>query len=192
MSTEVEQLIMRGGMTDGIASVTSSGHAPAARHRIVLAPNCALTPRTARIFLCSVAIPTLGIAGVMAVQGLWPILPFAGLELAALAIATRWSMRKGQSREVITITETQIVCESWRTGLRESRATQVFPRHWAKVKLHAPLHALHPSRLTIESQGRTCEVGRFLTEDERRGLATHLKQLIGNMNESPVLGMAGA
>lgn len=178
-------------MTGGI-SVTSSGCTPAADHLIVLTPNCALTPRTARIFLCSVAIPTLTIAGVMALQGLWPILPFAGLELGALALATRWSMRKGQSREVITITASQVICEWWRAGLRESRGRQVFPRHWTKVKLHAPLHALHPSRLTIESQGRTCEVGRFLTEDERYGLATHLKQLIGNMNESPVPGMAGA
>ena len=31
------------------------------------------------------------------------------------------------------------------------------------------------------------EVGSFLTEDERRSLAARLKQVVGNMNESPAL-----
>ena len=57
----------------------------------------------------------------------------------------------------------------------------VFPRHGSKVKLHAPSTALHPSRLIIESRGQACEVGRFLTEDERRTLAARLKQLVGNV-----------
>ena len=39
----------------------------------------------------------------------------------------------------------------------------------------------------LESHGRACEVGRFLTEDERRSLAARLKQLVGNVNESPAL-----
>jgi uncharacterized membrane protein len=65
--------------------------------------------------------------------------------------------------------------------------SSVFPRHWVKVKLHAPLAALHPSRLLLESHGRACEVGKFLTEDERRSLAARLKQVVGNVNESPAL-----
>ena len=39
----------------------------------------------------------------------------------------------------------------------------------------------------LESRGRTAEVGRFLTEDERRSLAARLKQLVGNANEPPAL-----
>ena len=55
-----------------------------------------------------------------------------------------------------------------------SRALE-FPRHWAKVTLRAPHTALHPSRLPIESRGRTVEIGGFLTEEQRRGLAAQLK-----------------
>jgi uncharacterized membrane protein len=61
----------------------------------------------------------------------------------------------------------------------------VFPRHWAQVKLRRPAARLHPSRLTIESHGRQCELGSFLTEEERRGLALRLQRLIGRVNESP-------
>ena len=39
----------------------------------------------------------------------------------------------------------------------------------------------------IESHGRQCEVGDFLTEEERRGLAERLNRLIGRINESPRL-----
>jgi hypothetical protein len=45
----------------------------------------------------------------------------------------------------------------------------------------------HPSRLTIESMGRVCEVGPFLTEEDKRGLARRLAVLIGRVSESPPL-----
>jgi uncharacterized membrane protein len=41
--------------------------------------------------------------------------------------------------------------------------------------------------LTIESRGRACEVGSFLTEEDRRRLALRLNRLVGGMNESPPL-----
>ena len=63
----------------------------------------------------------------------------------------------------------------------------VFPQHESEVTLHAPSTAQHPSRLVLESRGAACEVGRFLTEDERRTLAARLKQLVGNTNELPAL-----
>ncbi|HEY5806894.1 MAG TPA: DUF2244 domain-containing protein [Povalibacter sp.] len=152
--------------------------------RFVLTPRCSLTPRTARIFIATVATSTFAVAGFFAVQGFWPILPFAGLEIGLLIWAVRASMRKGQERETITITADSVAVQRVTV---HNECSSVFPRHWVKVKLHAPLAALHPSRLMLESHGRAFEVGRFLTEDERRGLAVRLKQLVGNVNESPAL-----
>jgi len=97
--------------------------------------------------------------------------------------ATRLSMRRGRLRECIRIGAQTIVVES--NGLNAaSRA--VFPRQWARVNIHGPLTALHPSRLTIESHGRVREVGGFLSEDQRRELARRLKQLVGNVNKPSV------
>jgi uncharacterized membrane protein len=152
--------------------------------RFELVPRCSLTKRSARVFLGTVAANTFAVAAFFTWQGFWPVLPFAGLEIAVLTWAVYASMRKGQERETITITTDSVTVEQC---LRHKQQTSVFPRHWAKVKLHAPSTALHPSRLTLESHGRVCEVGRFLTEDERRGLAVRLKQLVGNVNESPAL-----
>lgn len=153
-------------------------------HRIVLAPNCSLTPAGARLFVGSLAAVTFAVAGFFALQGFWPVLPFAGLEIGLLAWAVRASMRRGAEREVIVVSEADVVIE--RVAPTGSRRT-VFPRHWARVTLRDPQPAQYPSRLTIESHGRACEVGRFLTEDERRRLAARLARLVGKTSESPAL-----
>ncbi len=156
----------------------------AGRHRIELAPNCSLTPGGARWFVGSLALVTFSIAGFFASRGFWPVLPFAGLEIGLLAWAVHASMRRGSEREIIVVSDDQVVIE--RRAPSGSGRT-VFPRHWARVTLRGPRPAQHPSRLTIESHGRSCEVGRFLTEGERRSLAAQLERLVGRTSESPVL-----
>ncbi len=163
---------------------TLDATADATEHRIELSPNCSLTPEGARWFVGSLAAVTLLVAGFFATRGLWPVLPFAGLEIGLLAWAVRASMRRGSEREVITVTDASVVIErrapsgSWRT---------VFPRHWARVTLRDPQAGRHLRRLTIESHGRACEVGRFLTDDERCRLAARLERLVGKTSESPAL-----
>jgi len=157
---------------------------PAPMQRIELAPNCSLTPQGARLFVGGLAAVTFGIAIFFAAQGLWPILPFAGLEIGLLAWAVWASLRRGAEREVILVSDAEVVVE--RRGPSGSRRT-VFPRHWARVTLRGPLRAQHLSRLTIESHGRACEVGRFLTDDERLRLAARLERLVGKTSESPAL-----
>jgi uncharacterized membrane protein len=149
-----------------------------APHVLELTPRCSLTPTSARLFVAIVGGTSFAVAGVFAAQGLWPVLAFAGLEIVLLAWAVRASMREGSKRETIAIDE------QWITIRRSDRCGEhfsVFPRHGSRVTLRTPQTALHPSRLLLESRGRACEVGRFLTEDARRSLAARLKQLVGTM-----------
>jgi uncharacterized membrane protein len=151
---------------------------------IQLSPNCSLTSKTARWFLVSVSLGPV-LAGVFfSLLGFWLVLPFAGLEIAAVAVAVYCSMRRQHDCEIIVITEDEITLEARR---RKIQVKTVFSRHWTRVKLRSPLSSLHPSRLCLESRGRACELGRFLTETERCALAAQLQRLVGNMNESPAL-----
>ncbi|HKS56779.1 MAG TPA: DUF2244 domain-containing protein [Steroidobacteraceae bacterium] len=152
---------------------------------LVLTPRCALTPASARVFIAIVGGTCFAVAGVVAAQGFWPVLPFAGLEIGLLAWAVRASMREGSRRETIEIDEQRITI---RRSDRRGEHFSVFPRHGSRVTLRTPQTALHPSRLVLESRGRVCEVGRFLTEDARQSLAARLQQLVGNVNEPPALG----
>jgi uncharacterized membrane protein len=160
------------------------GHDSEFEHRIELAPNCALTPRDAALFVGSLALVVFAVALVFACRGLWPVLPFAGLEVGLLTWAVRASLRRGAERELIVVSEAAVVVERRRAG---GSLRTVFTRHWATVKLRDPRRSALPSRLTIESHGRVCEVGHFLTDEERRGLAERLQRLVGRTSESPAL-----
>jgi uncharacterized membrane protein len=152
---------------------------------IQLAPHCSLQPRGALLFFASLCTVSFGIAGAMALRGLWPILPFAGLEMVVLGWALTTSLRRRHYSQTITVTEERIVIA---TRDRQLVEQVEFPRHWARVTLRGADTPLHPSRLTIESHGRSYEVGSFLTEEERRALSGRLRRSIGRVNESPSLG----
>jgi uncharacterized membrane protein len=154
----------------------------AARH-IDLAPHCSLSPRGALLFFASVCVATLGVAGAATLLGFWPVLPFAGAEMLLLGWALHANMQRRFERESIDVSETEIVIEY---SLGTPRRV-VFPRHWARVKIRRPKSPLHRGQLVIESHGRAQEVGKFLTEEERRHLAAELRRLIGDMNQSPGL-----
>jgi uncharacterized membrane protein len=153
-------------------------------NRFELVPHCSLTVQGACIFFGTVFVPTFFIAGVSALHGFWPVLPFAGLEMALLAWALKATFDRRREIETITVSEDAVRVESVH---RLRRREVVFSRHWSQVKLRRPISRLQPSRLTIESKGRELEVGRFLTEEERHGLAIRLQRLVGRMNESPSL-----
>jgi uncharacterized membrane protein len=150
--------------------------------RIIICPNCSLTLRAAALCFGGLCLFCFTLAGVLAIKGMWPVLPFSGLEMLALGWALHASLARRYRSEIITLTDRDVSVES--RDRAHSRLI-VFQRHWAQVKLRRPASRLHPSRLTIESHGRRCELGSFLTDEERYGLAVKLQRLIGRINESP-------
>jgi uncharacterized membrane protein len=155
--------------------------------RIELAPNCSLTPAAAKLFFGATCLFSLSFALVFVFHGLWPILPFWAIEMAALGAALYASMQRRKYTQTVLITDSLV---SLVTRSRQGEAKQEFARHWAKVKLRSPPRRLGTSRLTIESRGRVYEVGAFLTEEDRCRLALRLNRLVGGMNESPPLEVA--
>jgi len=152
--------------------------------RIDLRPNCSLTPVTAMLFFGSVCAVSLPVSLYFSWAGFWPVLLFWVLEMLLLALALQHSMRRRLDMQTVLITDERI---QLLTRSRKGEAQQEFARHWAKVRLRSPRTSHHPSRLTIESHGRSCEVGSFLTEQERRSLAERLRTMVGGPNESPPL-----
>ena len=157
-------------------------------HHFDLSPNCSLSPRGAVLFFVTVCIPTFAVAGGATLLGFWPVLPFAGAEMLLLGWALYTNMQRRFEHETIDVSETQVVVEYSRGETKRF----VFPRHWARVKIRRPNSPLHRSQLVIESHGRAYEVGKFLTEEERRQLAAALRSQIGGMNQSPALSRDGS
>ena len=155
--------------------------------RIELKPNCSLSVAGAALFFASICLFSLGFALFFTAHGFWPVMPFWALEMLVLGLALRLSLRRGRYTQTVLITDSRV---SLVTRSKHGEAKQEFARHWTTVRLRSPPRRHGVSRLTIESQGRACEVGSFLTEEARCVLAGRLRNLVGGMNESPPLEMA--
>ena len=141
--------------------------------RFVLRPNRSATWAQSKRFLAIVSCVCLGIATAFASIGFWPILPFAGAEIALLAFALWWTSHRSNCTEVVDIDSTTVDVGKGREA-PERRWT--FQRAWARVSLVPARIAQHPSRLLIGSHGRHVHVGDFLTEPERMRLAQDLRR----------------
>ena len=141
----------------------------------VIAPNQSMSWKGLLWAYCGIAGISLAIAGYFWVHGLTLVLPFSGLELLALGAALYITAWRGGAREVITITDNSVYVE---TGRANPEQRHDFQRYWTKVVLQRPWVAWHPSKLLLCSRGREIEVGRFLNEEERRGLAQILQSAI--------------
>lgn len=145
--------------------------------RLVLRPNRSMSWRTTCYFLYSL----IGVSGTIAVGmsllGFWPILPFAGLELAAVAMGLYTVSRRCQRCEVISVTDDTILIERGHSGPEQS---WTLAKIWAKIVLERCPREWYPSRLLIRSHGQVVEIGGFLNEDERRRLAGELVSILAS------------
>lgn len=142
--------------------------------RIVIRPNCSLSSSGALLFFGSIAFVSLTIASVLAWQGAWLVLPFAGLELAGLGAALLVIRRDALQWEVVSVEE-DTVAVLRRRGTREESFS--FQRYWARTRLVPRRYDPGKHRLYIHSHGSGVEVGAFLNESERQGLARELARL---------------
>ncbi len=141
----------------------------------IVMPNRAMPWRHQVIAFSIIAAFSLGVAIGFFMQGLTLVLPFAGLELTALGAALYVSAWRGGKREVISITSDKVKVE---TGRDVPEQEYIFERSWVQVVLEKSWSSWYPSRLLLRSHGKQIEVGGFLNEEERQGLAIALRQAI--------------
>lgn len=143
----------------------------------IIMPNQAMPWRQLLRWYLLISILTLSIGLYFFAQGLTLILPFSGLEILALGYALYASAWKSEEKQVITI-NTEIV--EVQSGYSTPIARDKFQRTWTRVKLVPPQHPWYPSRLLIGSHGSYVEVGAFLNEQERKGLALELRNALAD------------
>ncbi|MGH1537837.1 MAG: DUF2244 domain-containing protein [Gammaproteobacteria bacterium] len=154
-----------------MTSVTDIDHEHSAPMQFIVRRNQSLSWRGNKLFIYLMAAVSFGIAGMFALQGLWLILPFAGLEILALTLGLYMCSLHCGDQEVITIDNEQVRIEKGRQKPKESWK---FDRSWVNLELvSSPLHG-HPSKLLIRSKGNETEIGKCLTNDERKSLSASL------------------
>ncbi len=148
-------------------------HIEASRQRnggfdLTLRRNCSLAPCTLVALLGAVAAVSLAIGLGFALVGLWLVLPFVGLEIAALVAAFVVHARHIADRESVTLHAGELAIEI-REGVRTQR--YAFNAHWVPVALR---RSGLETRLYVGPADRQIEIGRHLGFEERKRLAQDL------------------
>ena len=129
--------------------------------RFVLRPNRSATWAQSKRFLAIVATACLGVAGAFASVGYWPVLPFAGAEVALLTFALWWTSHRTARTEVVDIDSETVDVEK---GREEPEQRWSFQRAWARVSLVPARVPQHPSRLLPRRRSSSQVTNRnFLT-----------------------------
>lgn len=144
---------------------------------LVIGPNASMTAAMAASVMAVMATVSMGIAALFAWNGFWPILAFAGLELAALGLALVVSLRRNRYREVIVFEGSRLRVECGMVGAG-ARLTIDWARSSTRVLLEPGIHRNDPTMLSLENGSRRLSLGRCLTDEGREAIALRLRELI--------------
>jgi uncharacterized membrane protein len=132
-------------------------------------PNRSLGAWARRWVLAAIAATTLGVAAFAAAIGAWPVLPYAGLEVAVLVLAFRLMQRHDADFERLEVGEHEVRWEA-----REAHRTRCFVAHrsWTRVVVRRQGWRC---TLHLAYAGRSVPLGRMLSDEGRRRLAEDLR-----------------
>ncbi len=147
-------------------------------YQVTFKQNCALSSsQKKKVVLLLTFIPCCIAIGFLMV-GMWLILPFIGMEVAALAFAFYYVNSHESDFERISIAGDSLVVE--RSTKQGSHQYQL-NAYWVKVvRRKLPNGEL---RLSLLSHGKEVEVGRYLTKEQREALAEQLQKRTGALKQ---------
>jgi len=143
--------------------------------RILARSNFSLGAGGLMFLLLSLGSVTLGLAGVMAWQGYWPIMLFAFLQLILVALILVRAWQNAWVIETICIDSKRVTIVQQR---HDGRRERDFDSAWARIRVEKHHISWYPPRVSIHCKSESLELGSFLTHEERLSLASMLAQAL--------------
>ncbi len=140
---------------------------------IIVQPNHSSTWRNNLWALLAISVPSLGAAIGFTLAGAWPILPFAGAELGALAGALYYVNWKLQYRHVITLGEAHVRIDK---GHYAPKRTWTLPRDQASLAITPEKHPWDGPSVAIHCRENHVVVGEFLNREDALALLALLRK----------------
>ncbi len=142
---------------------------------IILKPNNSASWQFNMVVVSSLAFIAFCISAFFAVQGLWLIFPFSGLEISVLIYCLYVRLKANIETEVITFDDHTVLVER---GYHYAEQRWQYNRAWAKIFVQPPLFRGHPKRVYIRSHGKQLELGAFLNKRDKEKLIRDLKHVV--------------
>ena len=149
---------------------------------IVARPNHSSSWRNNQLLLLALAVPSLGFALALSTLGAWPVLPFAGLEIAALGTALYRVNRKLQYRQVITASADAVRIDK---GYDHPQHSWRLQRGVAALAVTPERHPWEGPRISVHGDEVNVPVGEFLARDDCLSLLAMLRRELPVRSYSP-------
>jgi uncharacterized membrane protein len=147
---------------------------PPADAAVVARRTTSLGPRQRWTVYGALAAGSFAMALGFVAGGVWPVLPYSVLELAALAAAFAWIERRANDQDRLTLVGDRAIVEQERAG----RATRrELPRHWLRVEIDRE-GLSHEPRLVLKSGRDAVRFGDAVPAGERLALARAIRGLL--------------
>ena len=140
-------------------------------YSLTLKRNCSISPAGALCMLAALAVVTLAIGIGFAMLGAWLILPFAGLEIAALGIAFVAYARRAADYERIEFARDRLTVE-----VAEAERVVRYELDPRRATVFLEKEVGYGARVVLRDPGEELEVGRHLDADSRVELAAELSR----------------
>ena len=142
--------------------------------RALLTPHRSLGPKGFLALMIAIGTVSFASGMLFLALGAWPVLGFFGLDALLVYIAFRLNYRSGRAYETLELTPARFVL----TRVHPSGRQEQFDcnPYWARVSLREWPDGR--TALSVVSRGSELAFGAFLTDDERRDLASALKEAL--------------
>lgn len=148
-----------------------------------LTPSRSLNQRGFVILMAVIVVFNAIVATRFVTLGLWPVLPFLGLDVAAIAFAFLVNYRAGRETEHIWLDRTALRVRS--ISAKGKARDWSFEPSWVRVQVDE--RARPRGRLTITSHGKGVGIAEFLSPRERRDIAKALGAALHQRSQSLAL-----
>ena len=151
-------------------------------NKIILKPNNSLSPEgTVKVVMALFVIVLLVSIG-FSLIGAWLVLPFAGIEIVALAYAFYSVYLHSNDYESITIVGDEVIVEKKND---KDLTMMVFQRYWAQISVRDVMQGSGKGSkrgLFISSHGKEVEFGKYFINDGQRTMfARELREKLRNI-----------
>ncbi len=139
---------------------------------LIAQPNNSANWHLNKLIIAAFALWWSLIAGFFVLRGLWPIAPFAGLEVGGLAVALYYACWKLQQRHVLRFSRRQLTLQK---GTYSPRSTWQFARDAVSLSIEVQRHPWDPLKIFLCSRDQQIPVGNFLNKDDSKKLLALLR-----------------
>lgn len=140
---------------------------------LIAQPNRSASWQLNKLVIAALALWWTLIASFFVFKGLWPIVPFAGLEVGGLALALYYVCWKLQQRHVLRFRDEQITLQK---GAYYPRFSWSFARNAVSLSVEVQPHPWDPLKIFLCSSEQFIPIGNFLNQDDSAKLLKLLRE----------------